>query len=131
MNSVIQLPPSGFFFLDCNQSLREDKNHNIIITIIIRVAWWSLARSFKDAMAEISWGNGLRLTLIKTLNPLIYIWSLKYTSILEIHHFLPVFISIAYNGYETCKVRKEITRNKTISLCLDSIISNTTDEKKT
>lgn len=82
-------------------------------------------------MAEISWGNGLRLTLIKTVNPLIYIWSLKYTSILEIHHFLPVFISIAYNGYGTCKVRKEIPRNKTISLCLDSIISNTTDEKKT
>ena len=91
----------------------EDTNHNIIITIIIciRAAWRSLERSFKHAMAEISWGNGLRLTLIyKDL--INYIWSLKYTSTLEIQHFLAVFISIAYNRYGTCKVRKEITRNK-------------------
>ena len=41
-----------------------------------------------------------------------YIWSLKYTSTLEIQHFLAVIVSIAYNRYGTCKVRKEITHNK-------------------
>ena len=62
-----------------------------------------------------------------------FIWSLKYiyTSTLEIHHFLAVFISIAYDfTTELVKVSEEITRNKIISSCRNSIIPNTTNKKK-